>query len=259
MTTLVLTRPAAEAQRWQTALEAAGWPVLALPLTDIAPPSAPEALAQYQAHWAQYDAVMFVSAQAVTHFMEHVLPGAWPQRCWAPGPGTARALQQHGVPPERIDSPADDAPQFDSEALWAVVQRQVRLGHRLLVVRGESAGAPQSVRTPGSGRDWLANQCEAAGGQVDWCVAYQRRAPVWDEATQALARQHATAQSVWLFSNSEAVAHLQRLCPQQPWDAARALVTHPRIAQAVRELGFGEIMTTRPALTDVLCRLESLH
>ncbi|HEX5804921.1 MAG TPA: uroporphyrinogen-III synthase [Macromonas sp.] len=256
MTTLVLTRPRAEAQRWQEALGAAGWAVLALPLIDIDPPADNEVLARSRAVWAQYDAVMFVSAQAVTHFLAGVPPTHGPAHCWAPGPGTARALLQWGVPVERIDAPAADAEQFDSEALWAVVRSQVHPGHRLLVVRGDSAGAS---RPEGSGRDWLARQCQAAGGQVDWCVAYQRRAPQWDAGTCLLARQHAADGSVWLFSSSEAVAHLGRLCPGQRWDAARALVTHPRIAQAVRELGFGEIMTTRPALADVLRHLESLH
>lgn len=79
------------------------------------------------------------------------------------------------MPPDRIDGPAPDAPQFDSEALWQQVAGQIRPGDRVLIVRGRSGGAHDTAQ--GSGRDWLARQIEAAGGQVDFVVAYQRGAP----------------------------------------------------------------------------------
>ncbi|HEX5805050.1 MAG TPA: uroporphyrinogen-III synthase [Macromonas sp.] len=255
MTTLVVTRPRHEAERWRVALEAAGWPVVLLPLIEIVPAPDAEALARCRERWASYDAVMFVSAQAVAHFLPQPVT-SWPLRCWAPGPGTASTLQQAGVPVDRIDAPDPGAPQFDSEALWARVREQVAPGHRLLVVRGCSEGRSEGQ---GNGRDWLAEQCRAAGGQVDWCVAYQRRCPVWGTATRAQAAALVQDHACWLFSSSQAVGHLHQLCPDQRWEHARALVTHPRIGASVRELGFGEIIDSRPALADVLSHLESLH
>ncbi|MGE3348297.1 MAG: uroporphyrinogen-III synthase, partial [Ramlibacter sp.] len=38
---------------------------------------------------------------------------------------------------------------------------------------------------------------------------------------------------------------------------ARAVATHPRIAQAAREAGFGVVCESRPALADVVASIES--
>jgi uroporphyrinogen-III synthase len=45
--------------------------------------------------------------------------------------------------------------------------------------------------------------------------------------------------------------------PGQSWAQARALATHPRIAQAVRALGFASVRESRPAFDDVLASIES--
>lgn len=256
MTHVIVTRPTREAGHWVRALQAEGWQAVALPLIDMAAPSNGQALERCRQQWHGYDAVMFVSAQAVRGLFPEGNAENGVARCWAPGPGTARALLQAGVPAERIDAPAAGAAQFDSEALWATVVSQVRPGFRLLVVRGETVGAGASQS--GHGREWLAQQCLAAGGQVDWCVAYQRRVPCWSAAEQQAALAHACDGSVWLFSSSEAVSNLAQLCPNADWQKATALVTHTRIAEAAQRLGFGAIITTRPALADVLQSLSSL-
>jgi hypothetical protein len=98
------------------------------------------------------------------------------RRFWATGPGTTRALLRAGVPPEAIDAPPPEATRFDSEALWERVHAQVAPGVRVLIVRGgDEAGQP-------TGRDWLANEIDAAGGLRDTVVAYRRLPPTFDEA-----------------------------------------------------------------------------
>ncbi len=263
---VIVTRPAREAAHWVGLLAAHGVPAVALPLIDIGPcpdGAAQQALAQAHARLAQYRALMFVSGNAVVHFFEKKSAFARDSqallaiktRAWAPGPGTARALEQAGVPPGRIDGPAPDAPQFDSEALWQQVAGQIQPGDRVLIVRGRSGGVHDTAQ--GSGRDWLARQIEAAGGQVDFVVAYQRGAPRLTPAEVALAQQAAQDGSVWLLSSSEAVAHLSEALPGQRWGAARALATHPRIAEAARAAGFGTVGECRPALEDVVASIES--
>ena len=268
---VIVTRPAREAAHWAALLSARGMNAVALPLIAVGPcndTAARQAMARAQHNLAHYRALMFVSGNAVTHFFDFgsnqppTLTGqalaAINTRAWAPGPGTARALEQAGVPCSSIDGPAPDAPQFDSEALWAEVAAQIRPGDRVLIVRGRSAtpqGAHESEQ--GSGRDWLARQIEAAGGQVDFVVAYQRGAPRWSAAEVALAQQAAHDGSLWLLSSSEAVAHLADALPGQHWGAARALVTHPRIADAARAAGFGTVRECRPALEDVVASIES--
>jgi uroporphyrinogen-III synthase len=261
MTTVVVTRPAREADAWVQSLREAGWDAVALPLIDIGGPPDPQALGEVRSRWHQYDAAMFVSPQAVEHFFgESDWQDHGPTRLWAPGPGTARALVRRGVPADRIDQPAADAAQFDSEVLWTQVARQITPGHRLLVVRGISVVQPDSGAHPasGNGRDWLAARCQDAGGQVDWCVAYQRQLPSWGGDQRALVARFRMGQAIWLFSSSEAVRNLGLLCPRVDWSLARALATHERVAQALRVLGFAETVCTRPAVGDVLQGLESM-
>lgn len=266
---LIVTRPAAEAAHWVQALRAQGWPAQALPLIDIGEPASDEARAALQvwrANWSQVDALLFVSGAAVSHFFAGgavARPLApFKTRFWAPGPGTARQLEQAlgalGIAPERIDSPPADATQFDSEHLWPVVAPQVVEGSRILIVRGSTMEAPAAEGSvPGHGRDWLIQQCEARGARVEGCVAYERRPPVLDDADRALVAQATRAGSVWLFSSSEALAALCVAQPSARWTAVTALVTHPRIAQAARDAGFGRVIESRPSLPDVLRVLES--
>ena len=273
---LLVTRPAREAAVWVQQFQAQGLHAVALPLIAIGPVDdtttrdacLAQLQAQLQTHKAHgvhhYDAVMFVSANAVQFFLP---PGmAWPQhrpvRAWSPGPGTARALLDAGVPPGQLDSPSEEAGQFDSEALWQIVAPQVYPGHRTLVVRGQDGPASPQGQGRGHGRDWLARQLQAAGGEVDFVAVYTRHAPRWDARQQALAQAAAQDGSVWLFSSSQAVLHLQQCLPGLPtryWQAARAVATHPRIADAARAAGFGVVRLSRPTLDDVVRVVASIE
>ncbi|MFN4360266.1 MAG: uroporphyrinogen-III synthase [Hylemonella sp.] len=254
---VVVTRPQREAQDWVQALQQAGHEAWALPLIAIAP--APDAVALRQA-WAQLDrylGVMFVSANAVEGFHAARPAGdATSFEAWATGPGTVRALRQAGVPQARIVAPLDDAPQFDSEALWALVAQRIRPGVRVLVMRGADAAGRSSE---GAGRDWFGRQVREAGGEVEFLASYQRQPPVLDAAQRQRALAAACDGSVWLFSSSEAVHNLQASLPDVDWRHARAVATHARIAQAARAAGFAEVRDTRPALADVQASIESFQ
>ncbi len=270
---VVITRPAGDAQAWVDALQAAGHQTLALPLIDVGPATQTQPVVQAWAQWPSFQAVMFVSAQAVRYFFEHQPvspswangPRCWANgpRCWATGPGTHKALLQAGVPEACIDSPAADAVQFDSEALWQRVSAQVQAGKPVLIVRGHDVSdapsiASSSTAQVGTGRDWLAQQLQAAGASAQFVVAYERRAPVWSAEQKAQACEAATDGSVWCFSSSQAIQHLAHTLPNQSWGKARCIATHARIAQTAQALGFGEILMSRPSLADLLVSLESL-
>ncbi len=266
MPRVIVTRPAREAAHWVEKLQAQGIDAAALPLIAIGPctdAAAQHALAHAHQTLAHYRAIMFVSGNAVVHFFDKKWPVALMDkaqpaiktRAWAPGPGTARALVQAGFAPERINGPAPDAPQFDSESLWQQVAPQIQPGDHVLIVRGRSGGVHDNAQ--GTGRDWLARQIGAAGGQVDYVVAYERGAPQLTAAEVALAQQAAQDGSVWLLSSSEAVGHLAQALPTQRWETACALATHPRIAEAARAAGFGSVRECRPAPEDVVASIES--
>lgn len=258
---VIVTRPQREAQRWVLDLSTFGLDALALPLIEVGPVDDPANVVQAWQHLGEYVGVMFVSGNAAEHFFASkpaVAPkfsgsSATNTRAWATGPGTARALLREGVSASRLDVPASDAGQFDSEALWQVVSAQVHAGDRVLIVRGgDSVGSVAQ----GTGREWFANRVTQAGARAEFVVAYQRSAPEFNALESQLARKAASDGSVWLFSSTEAVTNLSAWLPGQSWAGARALATHPRIASAVKQAGFGVVCESRPTLPDVVASLK---
>ena len=62
---------------------------------------------------------------------------------------------------------------------------------------------------------------------------------------------HQPVRWIWMFSSSEAIDHLQALAPTAHWQAARALASHPRIAERARALGFGAVTLVSPTAFSV--------
>ena len=244
--TVIVTRPQPQAAEWVAQLQARGLHAGALPLLGIDGPADPAPVHQAWLHLPAQAVVMFVSPSAVQRFFA-LRPGGmvWPSQVIAAGtgPGTRLALLQAGVPHSAVLTPDPAAGQFDSEALWALLAGRIHWpGQQVLIVRG--AG----------GRDWLSAQLRQSGAQVHWVEAYRRTAPEPDTAALALltAALAQPAAHVWLFSSSEAAGHLPALAPGADWRSCSALVTHPRIAEAVQALGFGRVQLVAPALDAVV-------
>lgn len=260
--TVIVTRAQADASAWCQALVQQGWAARSLPLLAIHPVADPGPVRQAWQALASYQAVMGVSANALQGLATlgpdpgapNALRAQAPQtRFWVTGRGSARAALALGVPLEQLDQPAPDAPQWDSEALWAVVAPQVRAGTRVLIVRGSDAKGRVS------GRDWLSRQLQDRGAQVDTVCAYARGLPVWSEAQRLAAARAAQDGSIWLFSSSEAVRHLSQLLPATDWRCARSVATHARIAQTLRDIGFGTVRLSHPQWDALVASIESMH
>ena len=256
---VILTRPSSDSQAWRHGLEAAGHSVREWPLIDIAPVPLTQRAHDILSDWSSYQAVMFVSRNAVTHTFTQDTPvaGAHGTRCWATGPGTRQALLDAGVAVELIDAPAADAGQFDTEALWQVVQAGLVPAKPVLILRGSEADQADSA-AEGVGRDWLAQQLSRAGVPVDTLAVYQRACPVWNREQTARASLAATDASVWVFSSSQAIVYLQKLLPAQDWSAAITIATHERIGSAASRMGAGRVLVCKPVLGALLASLESL-
>jgi uroporphyrinogen-III synthase len=266
---VIVTRPAPDAQRWVDQLRQHGINAEALPLIEIASVGDLTAARAAWAHLDHYAAVMFVSGNAVEHFFAtrhsgavtpaHDLPALSHVRFMAPGPGTALVLAAKGVPAAQIDKPPADAVQFDSEALWQVIGRRDWSGQRVLIVRGQSGHSgtlDDAANVVAPGREWLARQLENAGASVDFVVVYERRAPHFTVAQLQRMAASQSDGSVWLFSSSEALAHL----PQgSDWSQAKAIATHSRIAHAAQAAGWGVVIESRPALDDIVASIELVH
>ena len=261
---IVVTRPEPECTQWVQSLTGRGLQALALPLMCIGPVRDVTAVQRCWHRLDQFHAVMVVSGAAASHFFAlrpagaAIAPGT---RFWAPGPGTMAVLSRLGVAAAQVDSPDAGSGQFDSEALWRVVGQQVRPGWHVLIVRGgDDVGGeatPDRAATQGSGRDWLASTLADAGARVEFVMAYERTGPCWSGEQRVQAQAAATDGSVWLFTSSQAIEHLLTQLPGQRWQQASALATHPRIAQAAREAGFGVVWESRPRLEDVVASIES--
>jgi uroporphyrinogen-III synthase len=236
---VIVTRPAAQAAAWVADLRRDGFDAVAMPLIAIAAPADPAPVQQAWHRLADHALVFFVSANAVLHFFALRPAGAsWPAgtRAAAPGPGTAAALRAQGLPAAAVVEPAAQAPAFDSESLWAGLHNEPWAGRSVLVVRGEN------------GRDWLAEQLRAAGATVLFVAAYARAAPQPDCAGQSLlaGARAAPGRHLWLLSSSEAVQHLVALWGGAVPAGARALASHPRIAQTARDAGFAQVLACAP-------------
>jgi uroporphyrinogen-III synthase len=248
----IVTRPAAQAAEWVARLRAAQVDAVALPLIDIAPAADVDAVAAAWAGLQQRRLVVFVSPNAVLQFFVARPDGSvWPARTRAgsPGPGTTRALHAAGVPPGLVDEPAPDGGRFDSEALWQVLAGADWQAASVLIVRGDG------------GREWLAETLAAHGACVEQLAAYRRGAPLLDEAGRALLARSAAAPRahVWLFSSSQAAERLVALQPGVDRRDAVAIATHPRIAERLHQLGFGEVAASGPAFEAVLACIQSLR
>ncbi len=281
---VIVTRPARECQHWVEQLERSGFAAEALPLIEIGAADSPADIEALQHAWDTLDAYaacLFVSGNAVSYFfnknqapaqvksaqvaIKNVAPNfasSLPPhlRYLAPGPGTAAALRAVGVPPQQIDGPAPDAPQFDSQALWATVgaTRDWR-GQRVLIVRGHTilSQSGELANATAPGRDWIARQWRTAGATVDFVQVYVRRTPALSAAMQQRALAASLDGSVWLLSSSEAIDNLMALGGID-LSRARAVATHPRIAKAARAAGWGVVLESRPQLEDITAALAKM-
>jgi uroporphyrinogen-III synthase len=248
---VLVTRPTEQAAEWTRDLVLAGIDAVSLPLIEIVPPEDPAAVARAWQELADYQLALFVSPNAVGQFFALCPEGVrWPfdLQAASPGPGTAESLRQHGVPEIRLVTPMLDAPQFDSENLWAVLAEQDWQGRRVLLLRGAT------------GRDWLVHQLEERGARIDAVQVYRRMPPVWEASEHANLRQALAEPSrhIWLFSSSEAIDQLEELAPGADWSRTRAIASHPRISARAARLGVGTLHQTKPTLAAVIACIQSI-
>jgi uroporphyrinogen-III synthase len=247
---VLVTRPAAQAVPWVERLRARDLDAEALPLIEIAAVVDASPLGEAWRGLAARRLVFFVSANAVEHFFAaRPTDVVWPKGLEAavPGPGTAATLRDLGGAALAVVAPNGDAPQFDSEALWARLRDRDWQGASVLVVRGDG------------GRDWLAERLVEAGASVDAMSAYRRKVPAFvGEDRRLLDAALADPAAIWLFSSSQAIANLEAVAGRGRLAGARAVATHPRIAARARAAGFVEVVGTGPGLDAVVACIQSI-
>jgi uroporphyrinogen-III synthase len=258
-TTLVVTRPSGQASALTEALQVAiasipashpeqSWQrpqILALPLLMIVPKSDPNIAAAIRAAIQTSDLAVFVSPNAIECTMR-LLGDDWQsiaQRTvpiGVVGQSSYHALERHGIgieanTPTPIWMPENPA-QWDSEGLWEAIQHRFPswAGRRVVVFRGDG------------GREWLADQLQSIGAQVEAIAVYSRiplseSSPQWEKVLNTN-----TDDALWILTSSEAVRHLGAVLKQQGRQdylaGVSALCPHPNIARSAYEIGFGAVL-----------------
>lgn len=245
---VLITRPAAHADRLCRLVEGAGGRAVRFPTLAIEPiqetASAQRLLAQ------SWDLILFISRNAVEQslplFPEHRLP-AGPQ-LGAVGAATAAALTVAGRTPDLVPSG-----RFDSESLLALPILADLTGRRVLIVRG--AG----------GRGLLGDTLVARGAMLAYAEVYRRTLPKSDPAP-LLARWHRDIQLATATSG-EVLDNLLALVG----DKGRGLllvtplvVVSRRTARTAEDRGFHRVelaeCASDEAILAALCRIvEPLH
>jgi uroporphyrinogen-III synthase len=258
-TTLVVTRPSGQASALTEALQVAiasiaashseqGWQrpeILALPLLTIVPKSDPTVAAAIRTAMQTADLAVFVSPNAIECTMR-LLGDDWQSIAKRPvpigvvGQSSYHALERHGIgretnTPTPIWMPENPA-QWDSEGLWEAIQNRFPswAGRRVVVLRGDG------------GREWLVDQLQSVGAQVEAIAVYSRiplseSSPQWGKVLNA-----DTDSALWILTSSEAVRHLGTVLEQQGRQdylvGASALCPHQNIARSAHEIGFGSVL-----------------
>lgn len=253
--TVIVTRPAHQAELICEQLRQAGFTPLAIPVLHI------EALTRTtQPCWTDYQLIHFSSPNAILCSLGQ-LPAAQKKiragsYVCVMGPGSQQALEQQiDTSALTIFSPQQAGPQrLDSETLIKVLEQQNMNWHGLaaLLVKGRG------------GRSLMAQWLTAQGAHITTWPVYKRVAVSWnDQIEQALSQALTAPACLTLLTSSEAVWAWAQLIQHQP-DYAAALrarplvVTHSRVAQAAQQAGFTSVHRSIPSDQAVLAKLKSL-
>ncbi len=221
--TILVTRPAHQAEPLCRLIEAAGGTPLRLPTLQIHDNSHAPEIEHRLAQLSHYQIAIFISPNAVSFGLDAI------ERCGGMvdllmlatvGKGSARVLQQRlGRQPDLIPEGS-----YDSEALLRLEPLQHVSGKHILIVRGVG------------GRELLAETLRQRGAVVDYAEVYRRETPP------------APASSEWLESADIITATsgeaLQNLLTMTPESLRDKLLNKPlvlisrRCAELARQLGF---------------------
>ncbi|HEY5604312.1 MAG TPA: uroporphyrinogen-III synthase [Gammaproteobacteria bacterium] len=224
--TVLVTRPAHQAEHLCQLIATQGGTARRFPLLAITEPRDPEALRAITRRLAEFDLVIFISPNAVEKGMQVIQEqGGLPVRIKvaAVGQGSARRLAELGV-----NTDIFPAQQFNSEALLAMEELQSVSGKRIVIYRGEG------------GRELLAQTLRERGATVEYAECYRREKPDVDPdaLTNWLNRDELDILTV---TSSESLRNMVELLNGPARSALLALpiiVVSERMQQLACELGF---------------------
>jgi uroporphyrinogen-III synthase len=252
---VLVTRPARAGERLTEHLRGRGFNAVWWPAFEITGTADENRTRAALAGLADYDLALFVSSNAV-HAVAARLSAEWPPATaiGVVGEATRETVlaELHGAAFAPLIAPADD--DAGSEGLWRAWLQSGRRARRVLLLRAEQ------------GRDWIVEQFRAAGAEIDAVAVYRRCVHQPDAAAfEQMSRWiSAGIAPTVVFSSSEAVGALDgqvvAVAGAQSWlRSGRALATHPRVAEQLREANYADVATCSADDDAVTGKLESMR
>ena len=226
-------------------------PVLGLPLLEIVPYRSVELAQAIERSLRHADLLTFASPNAFLTCDQLLAQFgyAWPigLNVAVIGGGSEQTIYGSRLVPKTLIKPANPD-RWDSEGLWETLQafNESWQGQQVVMIHGDG------------GRALLAQRLSEAGALVDEFSVYQRQGlpesdPSWRAMQLLYDEQFCQLDQtpIWILSSSQACQFLGegivRLGISETWlDASLALVTHYRIGQAARAIGFSRIEELTP-------------
>jgi len=235
--TVLVTRPVHQADSLADRLADLGAGVLIQPAIEIGPPRDWAALDAVISQLADFEWIVFSSANGVNYFLERLASRGLDLRALghvqlaAIGPATAEALAARGL---RADVQPEE---FRAEALAAALLPAAS-GRRVLLVRASR------------GRETLAETLVAGGADVTQAVAYESRDVT--EADPEVLDALAAGRVDWITVTSSAIARsLVRLLGDRLASARLAAIS-PLTAGVLAEAGYPPAAVASPYTVDGL-------
>ncbi|HUY35835.1 MAG TPA: uroporphyrinogen-III C-methyltransferase [Pirellulales bacterium] len=220
---VMVTRPPARAESLYERLSELGADVLAQPAIDITAPDDWQPVDAALARLAEFDWLVFSSANGVNYLLDRLcqrhgdLRRLGPLKLAAIGPGTADALAGYKLRPDVVPD------EFRAEALAQALAGGAA-GRRFLLARASR------------GREVLAEQLRAAGGEVEPIVVYGSRDVLAPEPEVAAELSAGTID--WVTVTSSAIARSLAAMFGDQLRKARLASISPVTSGTLRELGF---------------------
>lgn len=240
---IVVTRPAHQAQSLARLIEDAGGRPILFPAIEIRDVEDLGAFTRLIDRLHEYDFAIFISPNSIERAMKLISarrqlpPGL---KIATIGGGGVRALEAHGV--TGVIAPQD---RYDSEGLLDLPAFAVVSFKRVVIFRG--AG----------GREHLSEALRERGALVEYAECYRRARPDLDPAQliKGWARNEIDAVTV---TSSEGLCNLFEMVStagREPLQRTPLFVPHPRIAEAARGLEVRTVIVTGPGDSGLLTGL----
>ena len=238
---ILVTRPAHQAEDLRVPLAELGAEVLLQPAIEIGPASDWQPVDAAIAKLHTFDWLVFSSSNGVQYFLQRLWSLGKDQRALANakiaaiGPGTAAELEKHSL---RADLLPDE---FRAEALAAALKSSA-CGQKFLLLRASR------------GREVLAEELIASGGDVEQVVVYESRDVV--EPLPEIAALLASGKLDWITVTSSAIARsLHNLFGNELQKSKLASIS-PLTSATLREIGLEPAVEatsyTMPGLVDAI-------